>query len=75
MINFCASVPNQEHSENIVNISLTHQAESFSEAINAQFEQKRQGDSWNTQKYGNILCYTTLDCDSGQLCLDWRDIF
>ena len=53
---------------------LTHDTESFSEAIKAQFEQKRNGDSWNTQRYGSILCYTTLICDSGPLCLDWRDI-
>ncbi|CAF0803116.1 unnamed protein product [Adineta steineri] len=53
---------------------LTHYAESFSDAIKAQFEQKRDGDSWNTQKYGKILCYKTLICDHGPLCLDWRDI-
>jgi hypothetical protein len=23
---------------------------------------------------GRILCYTTLKCDSGALCLEWRDI-
>ena len=23
---------------------------------------------------GDIVCYTTLTCDSGLLCLDWRDI-
>ena len=53
---------------------LTHDAEVFSDAIKAQFEQKKNGDSWNTQKYGSILCYETLSCDSGLLCLDWRDI-
>jgi hypothetical protein len=53
---------------------LTHNAELFSNTIEAQFEQKRNGDSWNTQRYGNILCYTTLACDSGLMCLDWRDI-
>ena len=26
------------------------------------------------QLYGDILCYTTLECHSGLLCLDWRDI-
>ena len=26
------------------------------------------------QLYGGIVCYTTLICDSGLLCLDWRDI-
>lgn len=27
-----------------------------------------------TQEYGDVVCYTTLDCQSGTLCLDWRDI-
>jgi hypothetical protein len=53
---------------------LTHNTDLFSDAIGAQFEQKRNGDSWNTQKFGDILCYTTLRCDSGLMCLDWRDI-
>jgi hypothetical protein len=26
------------------------------------------------QLYGHTLCYTTLECDSGLLCLDYRDI-
>ena len=26
------------------------------------------------QHYSDILCYITLQCDSGRLCLDWRDI-
>ena len=26
------------------------------------------------QIYGDIVCYRTLICDSGLLCLDWRDI-
>ncbi len=53
---------------------LTHGKEVFGEAIEAQFEQKRTGDSWDTQRYGNILCYETLLCRSGPLCLDWREI-
>jgi hypothetical protein len=53
---------------------LTHQAKTFSEAVTAQFEQKRTGDSWNTQRYGKILCYETLPCPSNPLCLDWREI-
>lgn len=53
---------------------LTHQKNRFSEAIKAQFYQKKIGDSWNTQRYGNILCYPTLTCDSSPLCLDWREI-
>lgn len=26
------------------------------------------------QKWGKILCYETLQCDYGMLCLDWRNI-
>ena len=26
------------------------------------------------QVHGNIICYTTLSCNSGLLCLDWRDL-
>ncbi|UJR07518.1 hypothetical protein I4U23_011807 [Adineta vaga] len=53
---------------------LTHNAKSFQDSIHIQFQEKQTGDSWNTQRYGRILCYTTLMCDSGLLCLDWRDI-
>ena len=53
---------------------LTHQAKTFSEAVTAQFEQKRTGDSWDTQRYGKILCYETVPCLSSPLCLDWREI-
>jgi hypothetical protein len=52
---------------------LTHQVKFFSEAIEAQFEQKRT-DDWDTQRYGKILCYETLHCESRSLCLDWREI-
>jgi hypothetical protein len=31
-------------------------------------------DSWNTQRYGSIVCYQTLFCQSSPLCLDWREI-
>jgi hypothetical protein len=53
---------------------LTHQATQFSETITAQFDQKKNDGSWNTQRYGSILCYQTLFCDSSPLCLDWREI-
>ncbi|CAF1429744.1 unnamed protein product [Rotaria magnacalcarata] len=29
---------------------------------------------WKVQLYGDILCYLTLECDYGILCLDWRDV-
>ena len=53
---------------------LTHQAKFFSDAITHQFKQKQTGDSWNTQRYGRILCYETLSCPLSPLCLDWREI-
>ena len=53
---------------------LTHEKKSFSETIKAQFKQKEDGDSWDTQRYGKILCYETLRCPSSPLCLDWREI-
>ncbi|CAF3252123.1 unnamed protein product [Rotaria socialis] len=53
---------------------LTHDKRSFREAINAQFQKKRNGDSWNTQRYGKIECYETLPCNTNILCLDWREI-
>ncbi|CAF3301179.1 unnamed protein product, partial [Rotaria sp. Silwood2] len=53
---------------------LTHDVTAFNAAINIQFKQKETGDSWNTQKYGKILCYETLSLQSYKLCLDWREI-
>ena len=53
---------------------LIHDVTKFSEAIEAQFHQKEIGDSWNTQRYGDILCYETLSCDPSPMCLDWREI-
>ncbi|CAF3784182.1 unnamed protein product [Rotaria sp. Silwood1] len=53
---------------------LTHQKESFDDAVKAQFEQKQTGNSWDTQRYGKILCYETLPCPSSPLCLDWHEI-
>ncbi|CAF4843979.1 unnamed protein product [Rotaria sp. Silwood1] len=53
---------------------LTHEAKSFAETIEIQFGQKNLLNSWNTQRYGKIICYETLPCYSGDLCLDWREI-
>jgi hypothetical protein len=53
---------------------LTHDAQLFSQVIKAQFGQKKMADSWNTQRYGKIVCYDTLPCDAGDLCLDWQEI-
>lgn len=53
---------------------LTHNSGLFSGSVENQFLQKRLGDSWNTQRYGKILCYETLPCNTGDFCLDWREI-
>ena len=34
----------------------------------------RKANPWEVQAYGDIVCYQTLQCDSGVLCLDWREI-
>ena len=34
----------------------------------------RQKNSEQVQIYGDVICYETLQCDSGLLCLDWREI-
>jgi hypothetical protein len=52
---------------------LTHYAESFKQAIDAQFQQK-DSSRFGIQEYGRIVCYTTLECNYGLLCLDWRNI-
>jgi hypothetical protein len=31
-------------------------------------------DKSEVQKHSDIICYKTWDCDSGLLCLDWREI-
>ncbi|CAM4826788.1 unnamed protein product [Rotaria magnacalcarata] len=53
---------------------LTHYRSTFSQSVRDQFQQKKHGDSWNTQRYGKILCYETLRCPSSPMCLDWREI-
>ncbi|CAF1660581.1 unnamed protein product, partial [Rotaria sp. Silwood1] len=53
---------------------LTHHATSFNEAMEAQFKDKKEGDSWNTQRYGKILCYDTIGNPDSDMCFDWRDI-
>ena len=34
----------------------------------------RNADEWKVQIYGNITCYDGISCNSGVLCLDWREI-
>ena len=52
---------------------LSHYAVSFQQAIEAQFEQKHIY-PFGIQEHGRIVCYTTLECNYGLLCLDWRDV-
>jgi hypothetical protein len=53
---------------------LTHEVDSFEDAITAQLYQKAT-DIFSIQRNGNILCYDTLvTCNFGLLCLDWRNI-
>jgi len=52
---------------------LLYGAHSIQETLDDQFSYKK--DYWPFQQLnGRILCYTTLKCDSGALCLEWRDI-
>ena len=46
---------------------------SFDEAIMKQFESGLDNPD-GSQYHNNRPCYTTLVCDSGLLCLDWRNI-
>jgi hypothetical protein len=45
----------------------------FQQTINWEVNM-RTNNIWDMQRYSDIVCYTTLNCDSGLLCLDWRDI-
>ena len=36
--------------------------------------QMREANEWQVQMHGNITCYKGIACDSGLLCLDWREI-
>ena len=47
--------------------------QTFEEALTWQLIM-RQNHSEKVQMYGDVVCYETLECDSGVLCLDWRDI-
>ena len=45
----------------------------FEETLNWQLIM-RKDNPWEVQAYGDIVCYQTLQCQSGALCLDWREI-
>jgi hypothetical protein len=53
--------------------TLTHQANSFEASQTAQANIRHTLYRYH-QLYGDIICYKTLSCNSGLLCLDWRDI-
>jgi hypothetical protein len=46
---------------------------SFDEAITKQF-QSGENSVDGSQYHNNRPCYTTLVCDSGLMCLDWRNV-
>ena len=35
---------------------------------------RKKNDSWSVQVHDDIICYESVACDSGLLCLDWREI-
>lgn len=51
---------------------LPFDSSSFSEGLQIPFQAHKV--IKGHQMYGSILCYETLECDYGLLCLDWRDI-
>lgn len=54
-------------------LKLMYGATTILDALQEQFSYRLP--KWRYhQSWGNILCYTTLSCDSGLLCLEWRDI-
>ena len=47
--------------------------ETFEETLQWQLTVRRNNPR-KVQMYGDVVCYETLKCDSGVLCLDWREI-
>ena len=47
--------------------------QTFEETLDWQLTM-RENNSEAVQIYGDVVCYETLECDSGMLCLDWRNI-
>ena len=49
--------------------------ETFEETLRWQLMMRaRQENEQKVQMYGDVVCYETLECESGLLCLDWREI-
>ena len=57
-----------KHCEYLLPVGTT-----LNDTLNWQLEMRRK-DPWQMQIHGDIVCYRTLNCNSGLLCLDWRDI-
>ena len=47
--------------------------QTFEETVEWQFIMRAEN-SQSVQIYGDVVCYKTLECNSGVLCLDWREI-
>ena len=47
--------------------------DTFEETLQWQLIMRKEN-PWKVQIYGDVLCYETLRCDSGVLCLDWGEI-
>ncbi|CAF1622912.1 unnamed protein product, partial [Adineta ricciae] len=45
----------------------------IAQAFQWHLEMKRRNPQ-QVQEFGDIVCYKDVECDSGQLCLDWREI-
>ncbi|CAF0816639.1 unnamed protein product [Adineta ricciae] len=45
----------------------------FSTLVQEQMKVKEANEE-EVQKYSDVICYNTIECNSGLLCLDWRDI-
>jgi hypothetical protein len=66
------NVVNQEHLARTVMYQLP-----FGDTFEATLEWQptmREKNPQAVHTHGSVLCYETLKCQSGALCLDWREI-
>ena len=47
--------------------------DTFDQTLNWQL-QMRMNNPWKVQEHGDVVCYERVGCNSGALCLDWREI-
>jgi hypothetical protein len=52
---------------------LTHETNSLEASQSLQTDNRLPNPLFH-QRFGDIVCYKTLSCYSGLLCLDWRNI-